>query len=71
MSPDQARIARTKRLAAENQQRSEQFRQDQGRERECAIKRQREAIGSPRVDTKAVANAALKEQRLVDESDGS
>lgn len=73
MSPDQARIARTKRFAAENQQRSDQFRQDVARDRERILNRQREAVGSPRVDTTIAANAALnylKGQNLIDEGDG-
>lgn len=74
MSPDQARIARTKRLAAETQQRRDQFLQETGRDRERATNRKREAIGSPRVDATAAANAALKYlkgQTLIDESDGN
>ncbi|KAK4690491.1 hypothetical protein P7C71_g6312, partial [Lecanoromycetidae sp. Uapishka_2] len=74
MSPDQARTARTKRLAAENQQRMDQVRQDLTQNRERAATRQREAIGSPRVDATAAANAALKYlrgEKLIVESDGS
>ncbi len=44
MSPDEAIIARTKRVAAEHQQHGDHFRQDQARDRERAINRQREAM---------------------------
>lgn len=45
-----------------------------GRDRERGVNRQREAVGSPRVDSAAVANAALKYllgQNLIDEGDGN
>lgn len=60
MSPDQANIARTKRLATERQQMMDRARMDMHRDRERRATRQREAIGSPRLDTTAVSNAALK-----------
>ena len=73
MSPDQANIARTKRLAAEMQQRMDRARMDMQRDRERRATRQREAIGSPRLDTTVVSNAALKhlkDQNSIDDGDG-
>ncbi len=70
MSPAQANIARTKRLAAEMQQRGDQVRMDMQRDRERRATRQREAIGSPRLDTTLVSNAALKHLKAEKSIDG-
>ena len=60
MSPDEAIRARTKRFAAEMEQRLDRARMDMQRDRERRATRQREAICSPRLDTTVVSNAALK-----------
>ena len=73
MSPDQANIARMKRLAAETQQRLDRVHMDMQRDRERRATRQREAVGSPRLDTKLVSNAALKHlkaEKRIDNGDG-
>ena len=72
MSPDQANIARSKRLATEMQQRMDRARMDMQRDRERRATRQREAIGSPRLDTTIVSNAGLKHlkaEKKIDDSD--
>ena len=73
MSPEMASIARAKRLAAELQQFHDESRMDMERDRERRVKRQREAVGSSRLDTIAVATATikhLKAEKLVGEDDG-
>ena len=60
LSPDQARIARAKRQADELHAMTDQSLERQRKERERRLKRRREAIASPRLDTPAVAAAALK-----------
>ena len=74
MSPDQAAIARSKRLAAEMQQTHDHMRMDMERDRERRVKQQREAVGSSRLDTIAVTNAAvkyLKAEKSIGESEGT
>ena len=73
MSPEQANIARTKRLAAEMQQMMDRARSDMQRDRERRATRQREAIGSPRLDTTVVSNAILKHlkaEKRIDDGGG-
>ena len=73
MSPDQARIARTARVAAELQQRTDEFGQKAAQERERAHNRQREAISSPRLDNTKATIAALtylKAQRRIARDSG-
>ena len=73
MSPDQASIARAKRQAAEMQKNMERARTDMERERERRVKRQREAVGSPNLNTAAVSNAVLKHlkaENIASEDDG-
>ncbi len=60
ISPDQARIARSKRQADELHAMSTQHMERHRRDRERDLNRRREAISSPRLDTPAVAAAALK-----------
>ena len=74
MSPDQAAIARSKRLAAEMQQTHDHVRMDRKRDRERSVKRQREAVGSSRLDTIAVTSAAvkyLKAEKSIGENEGT
>ncbi len=58
--PDQARIARSKRQADELHAMTDQATERRRRDQERRLKRRREAISSPRLDTPAVAAAALK-----------
>ena len=72
MSPEQANIARTKRLATEMQQMMDRTRIDMQQVRERKATRQREAIGSPRLDTTVVSKAAikhLKAEKRIDDGD--
>ncbi|KAL2043745.1 hypothetical protein N7G274_003264 [Stereocaulon virgatum] len=71
MRPDQAAIARSKRMAAETHQTFDKMRKDMERETERRVKRQREAVGSSRLDTIAVTNAAvkyLKAKKIIEEN---
>ncbi|MCJ1450129.1 hypothetical protein MMC28_000458 [Mycoblastus sanguinarius] len=73
MSPDQARIAKMTRQTAELHRMTSDRQESMERERERSVLRQREAIGSPRLETMVVANAALKElvkEKILDESSG-
>ena len=72
MSPEQADIARTKRRATEMQQMMDRTRIDMQQVRERKATRQREAIGSPRLDTTFVSKAALKHlkaEKRIDDGD--
>ncbi|MCJ1280360.1 hypothetical protein MMC21_008187 [Puttea exsequens] len=73
MPPEQARLAREKRQMAESQAFHDQCADDRARDRERRIKRRREAIGSPRLESAVVSNSALdymKEQKLVNRDAG-
>lgn len=74
MSPDQAAVARSKRLAAEMQQTHDHVRMDRKRDRERSVKRQREAVCSSRLDTIAVTSVAvkyLKAEKSIGENEGT
>ena len=73
MSPDQANIARSRRVATERYQMMDRVRVDMQRDRERRATRQREAIGSPRLDITVVSNAALKHlkaEKCITDDDG-